>query len=27
VPAREKLVSLFEPHADIIRKSLPSRRR
>ena len=27
VPASEKLVSLFEPHADIIRKSLPSRRR
>src|SRR6202048_2858630 len=23
VPASEKLVSLFEPHADIIRKSLP----
>ncbi len=27
VPASEKLVSLFEPHADIIRKSLPPRRR
>ena len=27
VPASEKLVSLFEPHADIIVKSLPSRRR
>src|SRR5437899_3012688 len=27
VPAGEKLVSLFEPHADIIRKSLPPRRR
>ncbi len=27
VPAGEKLVSLFEPHADIIVKSLPSRRR
>ena len=27
VPASEKLVSLFEPHADIILKSLPSRRR
>ena len=27
MPASEKLVSLFEPHADIIRKSLPSRRR
>jgi transposase, IS5 family len=26
VPAREKLVSLFEPHADIIVKSLPRRR-
>ena len=27
VPASEKLVSLFESHADIILKSLPSRRR
>ena len=27
VPAGEKLVSLFEPHADIIVKSLPPRRR
>ena len=27
VPASEKLVSLFEPHADIIGKSLPPRRR
>lgn len=27
VPASEKIVSLFEPHADIIVKSLPSRRR
>src|SRR5439155_23283594 len=27
VPASEKLVSLFEPHADIILKSLPLRRR
>ncbi len=27
VPAGKKLVSLFEPHADIIVKSLPSRRR
>jgi hypothetical protein len=27
VPADEKLVSLFEPHADIIVKSLPPRRR
>jgi IS5 family transposase len=27
VPAGEKLVSLFEPHADIIVKSLPLRRR
>ena len=27
VAAGEKLVSLFEPHADIIVKSLPSRRR
>src|SRR5215510_1451543 len=27
VPASEKLVSLFEPHADIIVKSLPPRRR
>jgi transposase, IS5 family len=27
VPAGEKLVSLFEPHADIILKSLPLRRR
>ena len=26
VPAGEKLVSLFEPHADIIVKSLPRRR-
>jgi IS5 family transposase len=26
VPASEKLVSLFEPHADIIVKSLPLRR-
>ena len=26
VPAGEKLVSLFEPHADIILKSLPLRR-
>jgi len=27
VPASETLVSLFEPHADIIVKSLPPRRR
>jgi transposase, IS5 family len=27
VPAGDKLISLFEPHADIIVKSLPSRRR
>jgi IS5 family transposase len=27
LPASEKLVSLFEPHADIIVKSLPLRRR
>jgi hypothetical protein len=27
VPASKKLVSLFEPHADIILKSLPLRRR
>ena len=27
LPASEKLVSLSEPHADIIRKSLPPRRR
>jgi transposase, IS5 family len=26
VPASEKLVSLFEPHADIIVKSLPRRK-
>ena len=26
VPASEKLVSLFEPHADIIVKSLPQRK-